>query len=59
MLYNPYSMELTKQEVAERRQKRDEQDARQHQKALAYDNMINHSKTKEQRALYEAIWRSL
>lgn len=59
MLYNPYSMELTKQEVAERRQKRDEQDARQHQKALAYDNMINHSRTKQQHDMYEMLWRSL
>lgn len=32
---------------------------RNRMKALAYDNMINHSQTKEQHALYEAIWRSL
>ena len=43
----------------ERRREMAAQRERNRLKALAYDNMLNHSRTKEQHDRYEMLWRSL
>lgn len=43
----------------ERRREVEARRERNRLKALAYDNMINHSRTKEQHDMYEMLWRSL
>ena len=43
----------------ERKREMEAHRRRMQMKANAYDNMINHSRTKEQHDMYEMLWRSL
>lgn len=58
-----YTREELLAEIRRREEERErEMEARRERnrmKALAYDNMINHSRTKEQHDMYEMLWRSL
>ena len=43
----------------ERKREMEAHRRRMQMKANAYDNMINHSRTKAQHDMYEMLWRSL
>ena len=52
-------IEENRRHVEERYAKLEAQERRRRMKAKAYDNMINHSRNKQQHDMYEMIWRSL
>lgn len=56
--YEEFLAEMRRKEEAREREIEARRE-RNRMKALAYDNMINHSQTKEQHDMYEMLWRSL
>ena len=59
----PYNLaakiEENRRHVEERYAKLEAQERRRQLKAKAYDNMLHHSRNKQQHDMYEMLWRSL
>jgi len=60
MAYNlAEKIEENRRHVEERYAKLAAQEKRRQMKAKAYDNMLHHSRNRQQHDFYEMLWRSL